>query len=67
MTPHVVPKRAIAKEIKSHALFTNAQKFGKNAACLLTIGTNVFQKSNVTREQREKHFLEMAKVALTIL
>lgn len=63
----IAKTKAIAREMESYALFANAQKFGKNAACLLTIGTNVFQKSNVTREQREKHFLEMAKVALAIL
>ncbi|AIA29642.1 purine-nucleoside phosphorylase [Mycoplasmopsis californica HAZ160_1] len=58
---------AICVEMESVALFTNAEKLGKNAACLLTISDNIATHEVTTAEERQTAFTNMMKVALGIL
>ncbi len=54
-------------EMESAALFMNAKKTGKNAACLLTISDNLITKEETSSEERQTKFKEMMKIALGIL
>ncbi len=54
-------------EMESAALFANAEKTGKNAACLLTISDNLITKEETSAEERQTAFSDMMKVALGIL
>ena len=54
----------ICTEMESFALFYNAYKLGKNAACILTISDNLVNHEEVTAEQREKSLNEMITLAL---
>ncbi len=51
-------------EMESFALFLNAQKLGKQAACLLTISDNLVTKEVTTAEERQTSFNKMMEVAL---
>lgn len=57
---------AICVEMESYALFTNAEKLGKNAACLLTISDNLIEHKLLSPQEREKSFEKMVKLALEI-
>lgn len=54
-------------EMESYALFTNAKKLNKNAACLVTISDNLITHEETSSEEREKKFLKMVEIALGIL
>ncbi|CAM9109845.1 purine-nucleoside phosphorylase [Mycoplasma marinum] len=54
-------------EMESAALFINAEKTGKKAACLLTISDNLITKEETSAEERQTAFADMMKVALGIL
>ncbi|BAW18101.1 purine-nucleoside phosphorylase [Mycoplasmopsis bovigenitalium] len=54
-------------EMESLALFTNAEKLGKNASCLLTVSDNLATHEETTPEERQTAFTNMMKVALGIL
>ncbi len=54
-------------EMESAALFVNAQKTGKKAACLLTVSDNLITKEETTSEERQTAFSDMMKVALGTL
>ena len=54
-------------EMESYALFTNAKKLNKNAACLVTISDNLITHEETSSEEREKTFLKMVEIALGIL
>lgn len=54
-------------EMESYALFTNAKKLNKNAACLVTISDNLITHEETSSEEREKRFLKMVEIALGIL
>ncbi|MCS4536872.1 MULTISPECIES: purine-nucleoside phosphorylase [unclassified Mycoplasma] len=56
--------QAICVEMESLALFTNAEKLGKNAACLLTVSDNIATQEETTPEERQTAFTNMMKVAL---
>ncbi|WP_033160973.1 purine-nucleoside phosphorylase [[Mycoplasma] collis] len=56
--------QAVAVEMESYALFANAKKFKKHAACLLTISDNLINGELTTPEEREKRFNWMMEVAL---
>ena len=58
--------QALAVEMESYALFTNAQVLGKNAACLLTVSDNLITKEETTPEERQLAFTDMMKVALGV-
>lgn len=51
-------------EMESFALFANAQKLGKQAACLLTISDSFVTEEVTTSEERQNSFTAMMKVAL---
>ena len=57
-------KGCICTEMESFALFYNAYKLGKNAACILTISDNLVNHEETTPEQREKSLNEMITLAL---
>ena len=54
-------------EMESYALFTNAKKLNKNAACLVTISDNLITHEETSSEEREKTFLKMVEIALGLL
>lgn len=54
-------------EMESYALFTNAKKLNKNAACLVTISDNLITHEETSSKEREKKFLKMVEIALGIL
>lgn len=59
--------KAICVEMESYALFTNAKKLNKQAACLLTISDNLVTHKETSSEEREQKFMKMVEVALGIL
>jgi purine-nucleoside phosphorylase len=57
----------VAVEMESFALFHNARRLGKNAACVLTISDSFFTSKLTTVEERESGFTNMMKIALGVL
>jgi len=57
-------KKCLCVEMESFALFYNAMKLGKKAACLLTISDNLITKEETTSEERQTAFNNMMLVAL---
>lgn len=53
-----------AVEMESFALFANAQKLGKEAACLLTISDSFVTHEVTTSEERQNSFTNMMRIAL---
>ena len=51
-------------EMESFALFANARKLKKNAACLLTISDSLVTHEETTAEERQTSFNNMIKIAL---
>ncbi len=51
-------------EMESFALFANAKRLNKKAACLLTISDNLITHAATTAEERQNSFTNMMKVAL---
>ena len=58
---------AMCVEMESYALFANAKKLNRNAACLLTISDNLITHEETTAQEREQKFMKMVEVALGIL
>lgn len=58
--------QSLCVEMESAALFANAEKLGKNAACLLTISDNLITKEETSAEERQVAFKDMMKVALEL-
>ncbi|MGL5617571.1 MAG: purine-nucleoside phosphorylase [Metamycoplasmataceae bacterium] len=56
--------QALVVEMESYALFTNAEKLGKNAACLLTVSDNIITHEESSAEERQNSFKDMMEVAL---
>ena len=50
--------------MESFALFHNAKKLNKKAACLLTISDSLVTKEETTAEERQLSFTNMMKIAL---
>lgn len=61
-----IPKdvNVIAAEMESFALFYLANKFGKEASCLLTVVDSHYNKEELSAEDRESKLDKMAKLAL---
>ena len=57
-------KKCLCTEMESFALFYNALKANKNAACLLTISNNLKTNEETTAEERQTSFDNMIKLAL---
>lgn len=57
-------KQCLCTEMESFALFYNALKLNKNAACLLTISDNLITKEETTAEERQNAFNDMIEIAL---
>ena len=56
--------KCLATEMESFALFLNAKKLGKDAACILTVSDNLITKEETTSEERQNSFTKMVEVAL---
>lgn len=59
--------KAICVEMESFALFANARKLNKEAACLLTISDSFVSQEETTPQQRQESFTQMMEVALNSL
>lgn len=57
-------KKCLCVEMESFALFYNAKKLNKRAACLLTISDNLITKEETTSGERQNAFNDMMEVAL---
>lgn len=57
-------KKCLCVEMESFALFYNALKLNKKAACLLTISDNLETKEETTSEERQNSFNGMIELAL---
>ena len=57
-------KKCLCVEMESFALFYNALKLNKKAACLLTISDNLITKEETTSEERQNAFKDMMELAL---
>ncbi|WP_027120632.1 purine-nucleoside phosphorylase [Mycoplasmopsis lipofaciens] len=53
-------------EMETYALFTNAEKLNKQAACLLTVSDNLITHEETSPEQRQTAFTNMMKIALAM-
>ncbi|WP_029513639.1 purine-nucleoside phosphorylase [Mycoplasmopsis primatum] len=62
----IADSNAQCVEMESYALFTNAEKLGKQAACLLTISDNLVTHEETTPEERQTAFKNMMKIALEL-
>ena len=56
----------LAVEMESNALYTLAAKFSIQALSILTVSDHLVTGELATAEQREKHFPQMAEIALAI-
>ncbi len=56
---------ALCVEMESFALFANAKRLGKKAACLLTISDSLCTHAVTTAEERQNSFTRMMEIALT--
>lgn len=54
----------LGTEMESFALFLNARKLKKQAACLLTVSDNIITKEQTTSEERQNAFTDMIFLAL---
>ena len=57
-------KGCLCVEMESFALFYNALKLNKKAACILTISDNLITHKETTSEERQTAFNDMMLVAL---
>ncbi|APJ38268.1 purine-nucleoside phosphorylase [Mycoplasmopsis pullorum] len=57
---------ALCVEMESYALFTNAEKLGKKAACLLTISDNLITHEETSAQERQTAFTKMMEIALRL-
>ena len=57
-------KKCLCVEMESFALFYNAKKLNKKAACILTISDNLITKEETTAEERQNAFKDMMHLAL---
>ncbi|MDP2813183.1 MAG: purine-nucleoside phosphorylase [Erysipelotrichaceae bacterium] len=55
---------SVAVEMESFALFANAKKLGKHAACLVTISDSLVTHEVTTAEERQTSFTKMMQIAL---
>lgn len=63
-TKKINEKGCVAVEMESFALFHNAKKLNKKAACLLTISDSLITHEETTAEERQSSFTNMMKIAL---
>ena len=54
----------LAVEMEAYGLFYLANKFNKQASCLLTVVDSKFDKGSISKEEREKDLNDMIKLAL---
>jgi purine-nucleoside phosphorylase len=59
--------QSLVVEMESYALFTNAEKLGKQAACILTVSDNLISNEESSAEERQNSFKDMMELALAIL
>jgi purine-nucleoside phosphorylase len=59
--------QAVAVEMESFALFSNAKALGKKAACLLTVSDSLVTHEVTSAEERQTAFTKMMEIALNSL
>ena len=59
-------EKCLCVEMESFALFYNAMKLGKKAACLLTISDSLVTHEETTADERQNAFTAMMKIALEL-
>ena len=59
-----LPKDITASEMESFALFYMAKMLNKKAACLLTVVDSLYDKKNLSAEERQISLNNMIKLAL---
>ena len=57
---------ALVVEMEAAGLYTLAAKFNAKALAILTVSDNIVKGAQATSEQREKGFMQMAKIALKV-
>ena len=57
----------IATEMEAYALVHNANKFHKNATCLLTISDSFTTNEKMSPEERQNSFDKMIEIALKLI
>ena len=57
---------ALVVEMETAGLYTLAAKYKANALAILTVSDNILTGDKASAEQREKGFMQMAKIALEI-
>ena len=57
---------SVAVEMESFALFANARKLNKHAACLVTISDSLVTHEVTTAQERQNSFTKMMQVALEL-
>ena len=61
---HFPDMEFLSVEMEAFGLFYIANKLGKDATCLMTVVDSLFDKRNLTSEEREKSLNEMIELAL---
>ena len=56
--------KCLGVEMESFALFLNAKKLNKKAACILTVSDNLITNEETTSEERQNSFTKMIQLAL---
>ena len=56
--------KCLGVEMESFALFLNAKKLNRKAACILTVSDNLITKEETTSEERQNSFTRMIQLAL---
>ena len=56
--------KCLGVEMESFALFLNAKKLNKKAACILTVSDNLITGAEATSEERQNSFTKMITLAL---
>lgn len=62
----IAQSEAICVEMEAAMLFATAKKFGREAACLLTISDNLITNEITTSDQRQNSFTQMIEIALQL-
>ena len=63
----VAKTKAICIDMESYALFVNALRLNKQAACLLTVSDSLVTHEETSPQEREQKFSQMLEIALGIL
>jgi len=63
----ILARKCVAVEMEAFALFANAIATGKKAACILTVSDSLVTHAKTSSEEREKSFVKMMELALSLI